>query len=135
MFGQFEGHVQHVEAEESHPRRPVRLAEGTAIRKRFGAIKRANIVESEEPTLENILTIAVFPVHPPGEVQKQFLKHSLQEPQVLSSIELPLDFENSEGRPAWQKNNSVNQPGPRRNVSIATDQACTGGFTSEKFHS
>jgi len=54
MFGQFEGHIQHVETKESHPCSPVRLAEGATMRNGLRAIKRTNIVESKESTLKDI---------------------------------------------------------------------------------
>jgi len=103
MFGQFEGHIQHIETEESHPCGPVCLAEGAPIRNGLRAIKRTNIVESKESTLKDILTVAVLPVHPPGEVEEKLLEHPFQEFQVLSAIELSLDFKHSECRPVDTK--------------------------------
>ena len=55
---------EHIQAEESHPGSSVRLSEHPTIGERLGAIKRANVIESEETTLENVLPFFIFSVYP-----------------------------------------------------------------------
>ena len=75
------------------------------------AIKYTNIVQPEKTSGKDILSLRVLAVNPPVEIQHQSLKGALQK-----------------GRSARPNSFSM----LNRN-SVA--QACTGGFTSLKFHS
>ena len=50
-----------------------------AIGKRSAAIKNADVIESQEPALEYIAAAAVLAIHPPGEVDEQFVKDRFEE--------------------------------------------------------
>ena len=55
VLGQDQRQLQHVLAEHRHPRRAVGLLEPAAGRKRRTAVEHADVVESEEPALEQVL--------------------------------------------------------------------------------
>ena len=74
--------LQQVLAEESHPRRAVRLLEVAAGGKRGAAIEDADVVQAEEAALEHVLAEAVLAVDPPGEVQHELVEDQLQEVDV-----------------------------------------------------
>ena len=74
MRSEFNGNFQHVLAEQRHPCRAICLFEIATSRQRSAAVENTNIVEAEESSLENILAKPIFTVHPPGEVQQQFVE-------------------------------------------------------------
>ena len=74
--------LQQVLAEESHPRRAVRLLEVAAGGKRSAAIEDADVVQAEEAALEHVLAEAVLAVDPPREVQHELVENQLQEVDV-----------------------------------------------------
>ena len=80
--GELDRELQHVLAEEGHPRRAVRLLEVAAGRQRGAAVEDADVVEAEEAALEHVLAEAVLAVDPPGEVQQQLVEDRLQEVDV-----------------------------------------------------
>src|SRR5829696_6514306 len=60
------------------------------------AIKHADIIESKKSTLEDVHAIGIFAIDPPGEIQKQFLKNSLEKnfvpdaaPFLLNLVDAP----------------------------------------------
>ena len=67
---QFERDGEHIEAEQTHPRRPVGLLQA-ALRwqKRPAAVEHADIIQAQEATLEHVATVGVLAIDPPGEVQ------------------------------------------------------------------
>ena len=80
--GELDGELQHVLAEERHPRRAVRLFEVTAGGQRRAAVEDADVVEAEEAALEHVLAEAVLAVDPPGEVQRQLVERRPEEVHV-----------------------------------------------------
>jgi hypothetical protein len=80
--GEFYGEFEHVLREERHPRRAIRLLQMPACRERRAAVEDADVVEAEEAALEDVLAEPVLAVHPPGEVQHQFVECGLEEVQV-----------------------------------------------------
>src|SRR3954464_5374076 len=78
----FERELRHVLAEESHPRRAVRLFQMAAGRKRSAAVEHADIIETQEAALERVLAGAVFAVDPPREVQQELVERRLEEIHV-----------------------------------------------------
>ena len=74
--------LQHVLAEQGHPRRAVRLFEVTSGRQRGAAVEHANVVEAEEPALEDVLAEPVLAVDPPGEVQHELVERRPEEIDV-----------------------------------------------------
>src|SRR5689334_21676168 len=75
----------------------------TASREWCAAIKHADIVESQEPTLEDVHAIGVFAIDPPGEIQKQFLKDSLEKNFVPDAAPLLLNLVDAPGGPRMHR--------------------------------
>ena len=80
--GELDRELQHVLAEEGHPRRAVRLLEVAAGGQRGAAVEDADVVEAEEAALEHVLAEAVLAVDPPGEVQQELVERRPEEVQV-----------------------------------------------------
>ena len=80
--GELERELQHVLAEEGHPRRAVRLFEVTSGGQRGAAVEHADVVEAEEAALEHVLAEAVLAVDPPGEVQHELVERRPEEIHV-----------------------------------------------------
>ena len=76
---QLQGNGQHVKAVRSHPGCAVGLLDVPAGGQRRAAVEDADVVQAQETTLEDIMAVMVFAVHPPGEVQQQFVEDPLQE--------------------------------------------------------
>src|SRR5215471_6845148 len=90
---QLEGNTQHVEAIHGHPTGAVRLLDVTAAGKFGTAIKDADVVEPEKSSLKDVLTFRVFAIDPPGKVQQQLVKDTLQKPDVpIPTVLLFVDF-------------------------------------------
>ena len=68
----------HVLAEEGHPRRAVRLLQMAAGGQRGAAVEDADVVQPQEPALKDVLAEAILAVHPPGEVQQEFVEGQLE---------------------------------------------------------
>ena len=75
--------VEHVLAEHGHPGRAVGLFQVAAGRQRGAAVEHADVVEAEEPALEQVLAVGVLAVEPPREVQHQLLEGVAQEVRLL----------------------------------------------------
>ena len=109
---QLDADLEHVLAEQRHPRRAVGLLEMAAGRQRRAAVEDADVVQAQEAALEDVLAEAVLAVHPPAEVQRQLAEDRLR---------------------------NSRSPSPRSACSVRyrkiVAQACTGGLTSLKFHS
>ena len=111
VFGQDQGDLQHALAVERHPGRAVRLLQRAARRELRAAVEDADVVQTQKSAGEHVAPCGILAVDPPVEIQHQPLKRSFQEAQV---------------RPAER---------PLHLVEKSVAQACTGGFTSLKFHS
>ena len=105
--------LQHVLAEERHPRRAVGLLEVPAGRQRRAAVEDADVVEPEEAALEDVLAEAVLAVHPPGEVEQQLVEGRSRKSMSVVPAQRP----------------------SRCCAGSRVAKACTGGLTSPKFHS
>ena len=75
---QLGGDLDHVLAEERHPRGAVGLLEVAAGGERRAAVEDADVVEAQEPALESVVAGAVLAVHPPGEVQNELVEGALE---------------------------------------------------------
>ena len=109
----FGSDFQHVLTKQCHPGGTVGLFKLAASRQRARAVEHADVVESQKAAFENVLSRAVLAIDPPGEIEQQLLKELFEEFAVAFSHGCP--FELVDG------------------TNVA--QACTGGFTSPKFHS
>ena len=79
---ELERKLQHVLAEQGHPRRAIRLFEVTTRRQRGAAVEHTDVVEAEEPALEYVLAEAILTVDPPGEVQHELVERRPEEIDV-----------------------------------------------------
>ncbi len=55
---------EHIQAEEGHPGSSIRLSERPTIGERLGTIKCANVIESKETTLEDVLPLCILSINP-----------------------------------------------------------------------
>src|SRR6185503_15716503 len=63
------------------------------------AIEDADVVHSEKAAMENVHAVGVFTIDPPGEIQQQLLKHSLQKNCVTHTTTFLFDLVNTPGGP------------------------------------
>src|SRR5215472_9072136 len=96
---EFESDGQHIEAIHAHPTGSVRLFKMPAGRQGSGAVKDADVVEPEEAALEYVHALGVFSIHPPGEIQKKFVKRAFQEIAVGNTSNALFDFVYTPHRP------------------------------------
>ena len=68
-------------------------------RQRRRAVEDADVVEAEEPALEDVLALGVLAVDPPGEVQEQLVEDALEELAVALARPLLVDLVDAPGRP------------------------------------
>src|SRR4051812_49210424 len=66
---------EHVEAVHRHPARAVGLGQFTAGRQRLRTVEDTDVVEPEKTAFENVVSLRVLAVDPPGEVKEQLLKY------------------------------------------------------------
>ena len=71
-----------------------------AVGERGAAIEDADVIEAEESAFENIFASGIFPIHPPGESDQQFVEDCFQKCAVAFAGLLALDLVNAPGRPA-----------------------------------
>src|SRR5262245_1262585 len=83
---------QHIETVHAHPTGCVRLLDVAAGWQRCAAVEDADIVETEEATLKNISALSVFAIHPPGEVEQEFLEDAFQKHSVTFAATLFFNF-------------------------------------------
>ena len=113
-----DGDLQHVLAEERHPRRAVRLLEVAAGRQRRRAVEDADVVEAEEAALEHVLAEPILAVHPPGEVREQLAERSLQEVDVAVAVQRLLAAVEEDRRPGVHRRIDVGEvPLVRRHLA------------------
>ena len=96
---QLQGQLQHVLGIEGHPGGPIRLLQVAARRQGGAAIEHPDVIEAEEPALEDVFAGEVFPVDPPGEVDQQLLEGALEELDVARAGPLLLQGIHEQGGP------------------------------------
>ncbi len=92
-FGEDERQLEHVLAEQRHPRSAVGLLEAAAGRQRCAAVEHADVVEPEEPALEDAAAARVLAVDPPREVEEQLVERLPQEREVDVVVAAELQVE------------------------------------------
>src|SRR5712692_9182441 len=75
---QLERDAHQVERIHRHPRSAVGLVDVTSARQRCVPVEYADIVEPQEPALENISALDVLAVDPPSEVEHEFVEDTLE---------------------------------------------------------
>src|SRR5678816_3334745 len=103
MTGELQGDRQHVEAEHRHPARAVALIEAGTSRQLLAPIEYPDVVEAKEPALEDVSPLDVLPVHPPREVDEQFMKDALEERRVFNACGAPLDLVDAQCCPGMDR--------------------------------
>ena len=78
LLGEFEGDPHQVEAEHPHPAGGVGLFQHGAVGGPHAAVDDRDVVQAEEPSLEDAVALAVDLVDPPGEVDQQLVEALLQ---------------------------------------------------------
>ena len=79
---QLRADLDHVLAEEGHPGGAVGLLQIAAGRQGRGAVEDPDVVQPQEAPFERIVAGAVFPVHPPVEVEEQLVVAALEPGEV-----------------------------------------------------
>ena len=82
---ELERDAHHRQAEERHPARSVGLLEHRAVGQRLAAIDDGDVVEAEEPALEDVQTVAIHLVDPPREIDEQLVEAALEKCAVGAS--------------------------------------------------
>ena len=87
-LGQLQRNREHPQTIESHPRGAVGLLKKTAGRQRLRSVENADVIKNEKAAGEQVVAFYVFAVHPPREVEQQFLEPAplaplLSDPQAL----------------------------------------------------
>ena len=90
---------QHVQAVHAHPGGAVRLSQVATGWQRSRAVEDADVVQTEEATLKDIVAFGILAVHPPGEVQQQLLEDALQEAPISHTVDAFVDLVNAPGGP------------------------------------
>ena len=85
LLAEFEGDMQHVQAEHRHPGGAIGLLDVATGGQRARAVEHPDIVEAEEPALEDVQALRVLAVHPPGEVQQQLVEDPFQERDITGT--------------------------------------------------
>ena len=62
-------------------------------------IEYADVIEPQESSLKDVVTFGIFPIHPPGKGEQQFVEDRFQKSAVAFAGLFALDLENAPGRP------------------------------------
>src|SRR5262249_44372060 len=98
--GEFQGDAHEVQAVHCHPACSVGLVDETTRGQWSAAIKNTDVIKAEEAALEDVAALRILAIHPPGEVEHQFVEDALQEGEIAAVAALfAVDLENAPGRP------------------------------------
>ena len=86
LLGKYQRDDQHSQGVERHPGSAVRLLQRYTLGQ-VRTVDRADIVQAQEASAEQVVAVGVLPVQPPREVHDQFLEHPLQELAVLAAVD------------------------------------------------
>ena len=93
------GDLEQVQTVHSHPARAVGLLDESADRELRAAIEDADVVETEEASLKDVVPREVLAVDPPGEVQQELVEDLLEEHRIDAAAVALLDLVDAPGRP------------------------------------
>src|SRR5437588_1821686 len=79
---QFESNSHQVETKETHPARAIGLFKHSAAGQLLSAINHSDVVETEESAFENVVALAIYAVHPPGNAHEQFVQTLFEEASI-----------------------------------------------------
>src|SRR5205814_3173962 len=77
VLRQFESNSQHVQTVEGHPGGAVCLLEATARGQGIRTVENSDVVQPEKSSGKEIGAFVIGSIHPPGEIEKKFLKYVL----------------------------------------------------------
>src|SRR3972149_5030207 len=94
-----------------------------ATRRQFPApVKNANIIQPEEPALEDIVPLGVLSVNPPGEIEQELVENPFQEGYIARPSELPFDLKDLYGRPRMHRRVDITEvPFIGRKLAVPMD--------------
>ena len=95
----FQRDGQHVQAIHPHPAGAVGLLEVPARGQRLRAVKHADVVEAQESALKYVHAVGILAIHPPGEIQQQFVEDALEKAAVGAPADALLDLVHAPRRP------------------------------------
>ena len=104
-----EGDAHEVQAEHAHPAGGVGLFEHRALRQLLRAIDDRDVVEAKEAAFEYVVALAVDLVHPPGEIDQQFVETLLQEHPVALALAQPVHVVDPPHRPGLHRRVQVRE--------------------------
>ena len=85
--GKLEADLDHVLTEQCYPGSTVCLLEIAARGQLCAAVEDSDVIQSKETAFKQVLTKAVFAVHPPAEVQRQLRKRPFEEIQIILALD------------------------------------------------
>src|SRR5579863_7752956 len=68
-------------------------------RKRRGTVENPDVVQAEKTALKNVHAVGVFAIHPPCEIEQEFVEDFFEEAAVSNAAYAPFDFVNAPGGP------------------------------------
>ena len=101
VLRELQGDAHQIERIHGHPAGAVGLVDVTAGGQPRAPVEHADVVQSEESSLEDVAAVGVLLVDPPGEVQHQLVEHAFEEFQIaLAAVCLAVDLIDAPRRPA-----------------------------------
>src|SRR5262245_4614757 len=85
MLSELKRNHKHCLAIECHPCCAIGLLKSSPCWQRRAPVKYANIVKTKKSSFENVFSGEVFPVYPPREIEKQFMKNCFKKNRVCLS--------------------------------------------------
>src|SRR5262249_35250964 len=95
LAGQLQRNAEHVQAVHRHPAGPVGLLEVSARGQRRAPVENTNVVKAEKPALEDVSTLRVLAIDPPGEVEHQLVEDPGEKLSVSDAAALFVDLVDS----------------------------------------
>src|SRR5207237_3593908 len=99
FFSQLQCDGEQVQRIHRHPTCAVRLFNVTASGQGRAAVEYADIVQPKEAALKDVHALSIFAVYPPGEIQHQLMKDTLQEGAIALALTLLVNFVDAPCRP------------------------------------
>ena len=115
---------QQIQRVHCHPTGAVGLLDVSAGRKRSAAVEHSDIVQSEKAALEDVHAFGVFAVHPPGEVQQQFVEDAFQELAIPLAVPFFVNLVNAPCGPGVHRRIHIAEVPIRKPAAVRWD-ACT----------
>src|SRR5437016_524670 len=89
LLCQLQSDAHQIQTVHRHPTGPVGLIDISAGRQRSAPIKYSDVIEAEEPALEDVASGSILAIDPPREIQHQLVEDALQKCKVPRIIRTP----------------------------------------------